>query len=147
MTLDKRTRERLLAHCGELHEDDGVDPREFFKSNKSTKRQNRKAKQLCRQVAETLDLVLSGDCHDTVLQSLHVVSAVPAPDSSRLLVTLCADVPAGQFDRDAILAELHKQTGRLRSEVATAITRKRVPMLTFHVTGPSGPSATGEVQP
>jgi ribosome-binding factor A len=138
MTLDKRTREQLLAHCGQLHEDDCVDPREFFKSSKNSKKQDRKAKQLCRQVAETLDLVLSGDCHDPTLQSLRVVTVVPAPDASRLLVTLCADVPDGQFDRDAILGLLNKHTGRLRSEIATAITRKRVPLLTFHVTGPVG---------
>ncbi len=42
-------------------------------------KENRKAKQLCRQVLETLDLVLSGDCRDELLQSLHVVSVVPAP--------------------------------------------------------------------
>jgi hypothetical protein len=45
----------------------------------------RKDLQLCRQVAETLQLVL-GDCGDDVLRDLHVVRVVPAPDASQLLV-------------------------------------------------------------
>ena len=47
----------------------------------------RKACQLCRQVAVTLDEVLA-ECGDGVLQGLHVASVVPFPDASRLLVTL-----------------------------------------------------------
>jgi len=100
-------------------------------------REGRKAKQLCRQVAQTLDLVLSGDCRDELLQCLHVLSVVPAPNSSRLLVVVKASLPEAEFDRAAIMAELESQSGRLRAEVATAIHRKRVPILTFHVVGPT----------
>ncbi len=32
MAHDKQQRERLRALCGELHDDDGVDPREYFQS-------------------------------------------------------------------------------------------------------------------
>jgi ribosome-binding factor A len=99
-------------------------------------KENRKAMQLCRQVAETLDLVLSGDCREELLQSLHVVSVVPAPNASRLLVTLDADLPTGEFDPRAILALLDRQQGRLRAEVAVSIHRKRVPTLAFQVLGP-----------
>jgi len=99
----------------------------------------RKAKQLCRQVAETLDLVLSGDCRDELLQSLHVISVVPAPNSSRLLVTVSADLPVEEFDRQEIFIVelLERQTGRLRAEVAASINRKRVPSLVFYVVGPA----------
>ena len=135
MTLDNRTREMLRAHCGELHEDDGVDPRDYFSSGTSRHRRSRKTKQLCRQVAETLDLVLSGDCRDEILQSLQVVSVVPAPNSSRLLVTVVAGLPDAQLDRGLILNRLDKQSGRLRSEVAASINRKRAPMLVFNVLG------------
>lgn len=136
MTLHKRTREKLLAHCEQLHPDDCVDPRDFFKSKSSNYKQNRKAKQLCRQVAQTLDLVISGECADEVLQSLHVMEVEPAPDSSRLLVTVYADVSADQFDRELIIGLLNQQMGRLRCEVAAAINRKKVPSLVFNVTGP-----------
>ena len=133
MIPDERTREMLRAYCGEVHEDDCVDPRDYFRSGSNPHRQSRKSKQLCRQVAETLDLVLSGDCRDEILQSLHVVSVVPAPNSSRLLVTVKADLPDDQLDRGEILNRLDTQSGRLRCEVAASINRKRVPTLLFNV--------------
>lgn len=102
-------------------------------------KENRKAKQLSRQVLETLDLVLSGDCRDELLQSLHVVSVVPAPNSSRLLVTVFADLPSELFDQQEILERVDDQMGRLRAEVAASINRKRVPSLVFHILGRSAP--------
>ncbi len=132
MTLDRRTREQLLAHCGQIHDDDCVNPHYFQKPKRDHRTQSRKAKQLCRQVAETLDLVLSGDCHDELLQSLHVEAVEPAPDASRLLVTLCTEVA----DSEAVLGLLNGQMGRLRCEVAAAITRKRAPTLVFRVVAP-----------
>ena len=135
MTSDERTREPSLALPGEVCAEDlgfltGHKPR--LKSHN----EGRKAKQLCRQVADTLDLVL-GDCHDERLQALHVLSVVPAPNSSRLLVTVSVDLPSAEFDRQEILELLDQQTGRLRGEVAASINRKRVPALAFHVVGPA----------
>lgn len=135
MTHDQRDDDRLLAHCDQLHDDDCVDPRQYFKRG-SARKENRKAKQLCRQVAEVLDLVLSGACREEELQCLRVEQVVPAPDSSRLLVTLYADTALDQFDREATMKLLHEQTGRLRSEVAASIHRKRTPMLVFNLIGP-----------
>ena len=133
MTLDKRTRQQLLDYCGELHDDDAVDPREYFKKSPKSGSQGRKSKQLCRQVAETLDMVLSGECRDERLQSLHVISVEPAPDTSRMLVTVESDLPTEEFDYAAILAALAAQTGHLRAEVATSINRKKTPSLVFNV--------------
>ena len=133
MTLDKRTRRELLDYCGELHEDDAIDPREYFKEKRNTGRQGRKSQQLCRQVAETLDMVLSGECRDERLQSLHVLSVDPAPDTLRLLVTVESDLPAEEFDHTAILAALAAETGYLRTEVAHSIHRKKAPTLVFNL--------------
>lgn len=136
MALDKRTREQMLAHCGEIHADDGIDPREFFKVNRIHKKEDRKAKQLCRQVAETLDQVLSGEISDDVLRGLRVSSVVPAPDASRLLVTLYADCDPNEFNRDEIEQRLAVRQGQLRCEIAASITRKKTPTLAFNVIGP-----------
>jgi ribosome-binding factor A len=136
MTFNERTRGRLRAHCEEIGEDDGSDPREFFRKTNPKRKGNRKAKQLCRQVAETLELVLSGDCREEILQSLHVVSVDPAPDASRLLVTLQSDLPSDEFDCGLAMERLEQHTGRLRSEVAASIVRKRVPTLAFQVIRP-----------
>ena len=137
MVLDKRTREQMLAHCGEIHDDDGVDPREFFKAGRIRKKEDRKAKQLCRQVAETLDQVLSGETSDDVLRGLRVSDVVPAPDSSRLLVTLQTDCEAVDFDPHLVEQRLAIWKGRLRCEIAAAITRRKTPALAFNVIGPS----------
>ena len=137
MTLNKRMRDEILAHCGEIHDDDGVAPRDFFKSNTYRDKKDYKAMQLCKQVAETLSLVLTGEFDDELLHSLHVVSVDPAPDASRLAVTLRADIGGGQFDSQEILSRLTAVTGRLRAEVASAITRKRAPKLVFRLIGPT----------
>lgn len=144
MTLDKRTRAQMLAHCGEIHDDDGVDPRDFFKSRKARNKKSHKAIQLCRQVAETLGLALAGEFDDELLHNLQVVSVDPAPDASQLVVALRADVPGGRVDAQEVLDRMAVVTGRLRCEVAAAITRKRAPKLVFHLVGPV---ESGEVQP
>jgi len=135
MALDKRERERLRALCGELHDDDGVDPREFFQPIRKRGKEHRKSKQLCRQVHKTLDLVLSGETRDELLSDLRIVSVTSA-DTSALLVTVIAEVPPDRFDRAEIEARLAKMSGRLRSEVAGAITRKGTPFLVFHLLEP-----------
>lgn len=135
MTSNERTREQSLASLGEFYAEDV----EFLTCNAGRTRshkESRKAKQLCRQVTEILDLVLSGDCRDELLQSLHVISVMPAPNSSRLLVTVSADLPIEEFDPQKILELLERHTGRLRCEVAASISRKRVPSLAFRVVGP-----------
>ena len=96
----------------------------------------RKARQLGRQVAETLDAVLAGDTRDDLLRGLRVVSVVPAPDTSRLLVTVEPLPQADQVDPAALLARLEHASGWLRTEVASAVTRKRAPLLTFRVALP-----------
>lgn len=136
MSQDKRAREQMLAHCGSIHEDDGIDPREFFKNDRSSRKVNRKALQLCKQVAETLEQVFSGETGDDVLAGLHVSSVVPAPDSSRLLVTLVAALDDGRFDLRAVEKKLADSRGRLRSAVAMTITRRKTPVLAFDVIGP-----------
>lgn len=104
---------------------------------------SRKDLQLCRQVADTLQLAL-GDCGDDCLRDLHVVRVVPAPDASQLLVIVGSapgEVPAAPTE---VLAHLQARTPWLRGEVAHAITRKRAPSLLFEylATAP-GPGEEG----
>lgn len=135
MSLNRRQREEMLACCGEIQDDDGLDPRQFFKSrSRSCGKRDRKAQQLCRQVQQTLNLVLSGEFADEVLQSLFVESVVPAPNASQLLVTVStADGSEDAVESGLILQKLEDVAGRLRSEVATAITRRKTPRLMFQV--------------
>ena len=133
MNRNRRVREQARSCCGRINEDDGIDPHELFKSDRICRKQNRKALQLCRQVADTLGLVLSGDFDDELLHNLQVVSVAPAPDASQLAVTLRADIGDSNVQVQDIVNRLNRVHGRLRSEVAAAITRKRTPRLIFHV--------------
>ncbi len=135
MTFNQRQREQMRALCGELREDDGIDPRDLFKPSKKRDKEHRKAKQLCRQVQKTLDLVLSGEIRDESLNGLKIASITPGADSSRLVVTVIADVPAAELDRADIERRLATVEGQLRSAVAQAITRKKTPLLVFQILG------------
>lgn len=93
----------------------------------------RKTLQLCSQVADTLNHVLGGH-HDDLLRDLQVMSVVPAPDASRLLVTV---YPISEADPTFHADEVHQRLlavgGQLRGEVAASITRKKTPKLLFQV--------------
>jgi ribosome-binding factor A len=131
----RASRESLRDFCGEIHDDDGVDPRDYFRmASQGRPKREHKTIQLCRQVARTLDLVLGGEISDPVLNGLTVTQVVPAPNASHLLVTLttvCADEKLN--DVVDVLARLESASGQLRTAVASAITRKRAPQLSFQV--------------
>ncbi len=138
------SRKAMYGLCAELSDDDGVAPHVRPKTaaglrssqGRSHMGLDRKALQLCHQVAETLEEVLA-ECADSVLQELRVLDVEPAPDASRLLVTLAVE---GWQDQPVDPARIHEHlaraAGHLRSEVAAAITRKRTPVLVYRLTTP-----------
>ena len=129
----KSSQEQIESMCGQPGPDDGIDPRDFFKSSRQ-RRNSRKDWQLCRQVSDTLNYVLSGDCRDEIVQGLIVTEVAPAPDAHRLLVTVCPFAPGDDFSPVVALERLQRLIGRLRSEVARSISRRKVPELIFRVT-------------
>jgi ribosome-binding factor A len=95
----------------------------------------RKAQQFCRQVQRALNLALANRNAGDDINGLFVEDVSPAPDCGRLLVRVL--IPDGSPVVDAISA-LRRDTPRLRSEVAMAITRKRAPELCFVPAFPEG---------
>src|SRR5262245_15189259 len=85
--------------CADWSADDGLDPRLQPKGPRG-KTSNRKCLQLCRQVERALSITLEGE----ILRDLTVESVVPAPDSSRLLVTFLYHGPKSSAE---VLATLH----------------------------------------
>jgi ribosome-binding factor A len=130
MKFKEPSRKDLLLSCSEVGPEDGADPRTFFRPAPA-RVTNRKALQLCDQVAQTLGFVLAGQRGDDLLRDLVVEAVVPAPNSAHLLVTL--SMPADGLDPAQVVEHLQRATGLLRSEVAAAIHRRKVPLLTFHV--------------
>ena len=96
---------------------------------------DRKTQQLCREVHETLSFVLAGECDDPVLERLVVASVAPAPDASRLLVSLVVfpELDGGPTDLAEIEEHLERVRGKLRAEIAAAIHRKKTPQLAFEL--------------
>jgi ribosome-binding factor A len=137
MSRKKPSRRQLESLCADIHPDDGLDPKVFFRRFKKTRPMrdahpvHRKTLQLCSQVADTLSLVLSGECSDEFLQSLQVVAVRPAPNAAQLLVLVTSSPTDPAPDPATISAHLAAANGRLRAEVATAIVRRRAPKLVF----------------
>jgi ribosome-binding factor A len=113
---------------------DEADPGRFFGETGRSRRGTWKTLQLCKQVERAAAVVLAGECESDVLLGASVAAVEPAPDASRLRVTIVL-VPAG--DRAAPLAEalaaLRRVTVRFREEIARCIHRKRVPEIVFDV--------------
>ena len=74
------------------------------------------------------------ECGDEVLRNLGVAAVDPAPDSSRLLVTVYS--LEGSTDPEVVVERLRRAYGLLRGEVAAAIHRRKVPELTFRIVKP-----------
>src|SRR6516165_5858656 len=121
-------------HRGSLRIGEFIDPRD----ERAAARPHREN----RQVADTLAQVLSGECGDDVLRSLQVVTVAPAPDASQLLVIVAPALADDKLESAEVLQRLAASSGRLRYEVAAAITRRRAPRLAFQfVSGPPGGAA------
>jgi ribosome-binding factor A len=119
--------------CDSLGTDDGIDSRDLFR-NRSRKKSHHKAHQLCRQVMETINYLLAGDLGDSRLHQVMVDSVTPAPDASRLLVSIRLMDLHPDFDLTAIQSALQGASGLIRCEVASVVQRKKAPELVFLVT-------------
>jgi ribosome-binding factor A len=148
MTHRRPSEEEVRRLCAQVGEEDGEDPhlskRRISHRKKSSsdptqsRRFQRKACQLCRQVAETLDEVLA-DCGDEILRGLRVATVAPYPDASRLIVTV-APVDgrvAPAKGPNVVIEHLERASGHLRFEIAAAVTRKRAPLLLYRVAEPA----------
>jgi ribosome-binding factor A len=113
--------------CSQWGPDDGIDPR-LEPRRPLGKVSNRKTLQLCRQVERILNGVLEGE----ILRDLSVHSVLPAPDSSRMLVTVVHHGSPDIAIAD-ILTRLREAYAKLRSQVAIAIHRRKTPELSFNV--------------
>jgi ribosome-binding factor A len=132
MKREERSHEDFVSFSNEMGPEDGVDPRIFFRKANHRKPQ-RKALQLCGQIARELSQILAWEMNDEVLGGLTVEAVIPAPNASHLLVVVSTTEPREVGD---ILERLQAHLGHLRGEVARAIHRKRVPELTFRVLRP-----------
>jgi ribosome-binding factor A len=136
MNFRRISRTALQSGCSEIGTNDGLDPRLEKRGGPPQKVANRKALQLCGQVQETLAGVFAGETGDDVLRDLVVESVVPAPTSARMLVTVYQGPSGVGLSTAEVYEHLTQVQGLLRSEVAAAIHRRKVPDLIFRVIDP-----------
>jgi ribosome-binding factor A len=148
MRHQRPSEEEVSRFCAQLGEEDGEDPHPLKRraahrkkgssDPTQSRRFQRKACQLCRQVAETLDEVLA-DCGDEILRGLRVTTVAPYPDASRLMVAV-APVDgrlAPATGPKVVIEHLERASGHLRFEIAAAVTRKRTPILLYRLAEPA----------
>ena len=127
----RRQRADELAHlAGDIGPEDGGDPKaDHAKPWNAPKQASRKSQQLCQQVRDALHSAFA-TCGDPAVQAATVVAVQPAPHSGRLrgLVGVPPD-----FDHDTVGEGVERAAGFLRSEVASAISRRHAPELVFEV--------------
>ena len=110
-------------------------------------RPDRKTLQLCEQVRHTLEYVLTGELDDDTLRMLYVAQVEPAPDADRLMVTVVPMTRGLALDPAKVTTRLHQHAPALRTAVATAISRRKVPDLLYRfvaVDPAAGEEAGGE---
>ena len=88
----------------------------------------RKTRQFCRQVQRALNLALAERATGDVECDLFAEDVSPAPDCGHLLVHVAI---GGARSISEALQAIRSDTPRLRAEVASAIARKRAPLLCF----------------
>ena len=123
-----------LRLSDELGSEDGTDPRRFFR--RTDRSPNYKSKRLCGAAQRTLSLCLSSMLRNEGTRGLEVESVEPAVTSGCLLVILRTQQPLDFDWRARTLRALEATRGILRAEIASAISRRRVPDLRFLVLGP-----------
>lgn len=133
---DLSSARKILQVAAEIGPEDGRDPR-FETGDFTQKINNRKALQLCTQVQRILTMVL-GEMGDDVLRELWVQSVIPAPNAGCLLVLVSPMSTPKPHDLVKIQARLQAVNGRLRQEVASAIHRRRAPLLNFQIVPAGG---------
>lgn len=128
MNLPKKVREQMLEFCGSIHDDDGIDPKEVRKPKSNREKDRHRQLRLCRQVHHTLALVIT-NCVSSVVRNLQVTNVLPGKNASYLWVEFQPDEELGRSEQT--LDEVRELQGWLRSEIASAISRKQVPNLRF----------------
>ena len=135
MKISKKIREQMQKYCGSTGEDDFIDPRTFHEITAHSSDHEARRLRLCGQVARTLRSVLP-ESADALVREIEVQTVEPqgGKNTLRVVVRLPADLNSDKrVTMRELLQTLRRQEGWLRSEIASAITRKRVPRLSFAV--------------
>jgi len=134
MKKPRRVYSDMREFCQSVHEDDGIDPRQYFR-NELEGESSSKCRRYCGYVAKTLNAVLAG-CTSVVLTRIFIIKVMPAPTLGRLEVIVDTTQVEADVTSEVIRRELDQACPHLRSEIARTIMRKYVPELHFRLAAP-----------
>jgi ribosome-binding factor A len=118
---------------GSLQPDDGVDPRyDIRETGFSPSKVERKAAQLCAQIRRSLEFIIPEALQDSDWDAL-VLDVQPATNTGHLLVLLKAVEKLDDDGSKQLEAAIFQRAGLIRTAIAGAIQRRKVPTLTFRV--------------
>ena len=129
----RRTRGRRAPQAEDVCPQEDDLTQRFFGEGVRGKKGDFKTEQLCKQVERAASLALAVQSLGDVLAGAVVAAVEPAPDASRLRITVVLAPGRGVDDLGEAWAALSRATPGFRAEVARSISRKRVPELTWGV--------------
>jgi len=133
IAVSKRTRERDAAsHSFDPEFERALEETEH-RSRDRGRRIEQKTRQLCQQARRALNLALAGHFASGALDDVFVVEVSAVGGCGRLVAHVA--VPVCGSVRD-VLNELRERAPQLRAAVASYISRKRAPELSFIVAAP-----------
>jgi ribosome-binding factor A len=147
MALSNKQREQLRALCGELGDEDGLSPADARRGSLPERDHKHVIKQLrlCEQVRRELSACLA-ECPDALLAELEVLRVEPGRRISQLTVVVTLQGVNDNVSTREILRRLKQVEGWLRTRIAPAISRKRVPQLSFSYGEWETPEEGGDVE-
>ena len=134
----ERKNSRIDSLVGELRDGDGIDPRLENKARQIKTlrgKPNYAVLRLGEQIHNTLVETL-GQSPDSLLASFSVGAVEPSASGTTFVVQVYSNDPSLEYDMDEVKALLKASKSTLRSEVARAVNRKKVPDFRFEVLPP-----------
>lgn len=128
MERKNATTELIKQLCGEIRDDDGVDPR-HAKRREQKPDYEKRDQRLGAQIRRQLELALPDLLLRSGVRFCEILSVEPAPDASRFSVA----VVVNKEDVAVAIEVLARRKGVIRTEVAGAIHRKKAPDFTFEL--------------
>ena len=128
----KRSLRELAELVASLGPDDGV-PSKILKKSEgpSPGHLDKSARRLARAAERQLTLSLQEARGDPVMAYLAIAQVEPGGDGAHLRVRVVPCDPANPPPAERVRMALLQATGWLRSELARAVRRRRVPQLVF----------------
>lgn len=103
------------------------------KTNECETKQAQRLARLCKVIEHVAGSVLEESSADEALGHCEILGVVPGASRTRVVIEVGLRLSERAPDTIEVLQALERLSGRLRTEIARSVNRKRVPLLAFDV--------------